>query len=199
VTALPTALSLTNIATNGPINSSDHRDNYTNIQAAINNLLALLGGGTNGQALLSAGAGAVTFGAAASASAERDYKQITASVTGIVAATEAAATTIIAGNTVTYDGTRNKIEFFAPGVLNTNGPLATFVVLRDATVLGQAHASAVAGVTDFAVSFALFDTPTAAAHTYTVKAFGNGNSFDVQAGVGAAGALLPAFLRVVKA
>jgi hypothetical protein len=73
--------------------------------------------------------------------AELDYKQATADVTGINATTEAGAIAIITGNSVTYDGSRVKVEFFAPEVVyvagtGTNKLVAVF--LRDATVVVEA-------------------------------------------------------------
>jgi hypothetical protein len=46
--------------------------------------------------------------------AELDYKQPAGDVTGINATTEAAAVAVITGNSVNYDGSRVKVEFFTP-------------------------------------------------------------------------------------
>jgi hypothetical protein len=138
--------------------------------------------------------------------AELDFKQITADVTGINATTEAAATAVIAGNSVNFDGSRVKLEFFAPEVVyvggtGTNKLIAVF--LRDTTVVGQAVIleSGATFINGEGPLVACFDTPAMGAHTYAVKAFSGATSpnYTIKAGAGGSGALVPAFLRVTKA
>lgn len=134
----------------------------------------------------------------AAAGAELDYAQITANITGIAVTTEGTASTVIAGNSITYDGTKLRID--AEIFFNTISAAhtTTFVCFRDATAIGQKKfVVAVNGV--LLAKPTWFDTPSAAAHTYTVKAFVDANTSDIQAGAGGAGALYPNFLRVTKA
>lgn len=139
-------------------------------------------------------------------SAELDFKQATADITGINGTTEGGAVTVITGNSVTYDGSRVKIEFFAPEiayVAGTGTNKLTAVVLRDATVIGQAVIleTGTTFVNGEGVKVECYDTPAAGAHTYAVKAFAAAATpnYTVKAGAGGSGNLVPAFLRVTKA
>ncbi|MFL5908949.1 MAG: hypothetical protein ACJ768_00035 [Gaiellaceae bacterium] len=145
-------------------------------------------------------------GWAPNAGTELDFKQATADITGINATTEATATAVITGNSVSYDGYRVKLEFFAPEIVNVGGTgtnKVTLVFLRDTTVIGQAviletGSTFMNGVGPKAECF---DTPAAGAHTYAVKAFAAATSpnYTVKAGTGVSGTLVAAFLRVTKA
>ncbi len=194
---VPASVALTTIADDTEIIASDHRNNYTALQTIVNGLRACLVGGTSGQLLTATDSDTVAWGPAA-AGTEHDYAQITADVTA-TAITEGTATTVITGNSVTYDGTKVKVEFWCPEYYTGSAGL-TVVLLRDATVIGQAGGGS-AGTFEEAFKLEAFDTPTAAAHTYAVKAFSGANPTAgiVKADVGGAGKLLPAFLRVTKA
>jgi hypothetical protein len=63
MTALPSALSLTNIADGAPIVASDHRNNYSALQTDFNEVLAILSAGTAGQVLTSNGGADIAFAA----------------------------------------------------------------------------------------------------------------------------------------
>jgi len=132
-----------------------------------------------------------------------DYTQITADAATTTHNTEATADTIIDGNSITYDGSRVKVEIFAPRIDNTGGTTgpATAVLLRDTTVIGQiALTQGLSGSPGGAAYAVTFDTPSAAAHIYKWHLFGGGTStYTVKAGTGVSGALVPAFLRVTKA
>jgi hypothetical protein len=139
-------------------------------------------------------------------SGELDFKQATADITGINATSEAAATAVLTGNAVTFDGSRVKVEFFAPEIVYVAGTVTnklTLVFLRDTTVIGQAVILESGGtlVSSKAAKAECFDTPPAGSHTYAVKAFAAATSpnYTVKAGAGGSGALVPAFLRVTKA
>lgn len=129
---------------------------------------------------------------------ELDYAQITASPAGITATTEATSQTVISGNSVYYDGSRVKVSFFAPKLTSAASQTVTFVVYRDATVIGQVYGGTV-NTTLQGMDFELFDTPPLGAHTYTVKAFVSASTLTVGAGAGGSGNLVPAWLRVTKA
>jgi hypothetical protein len=60
---LPSSLALTTIASDAEILSSDHRNNYAAIQAAVNALIAALSGGSSGQVLTAADAADVQWAA----------------------------------------------------------------------------------------------------------------------------------------
>jgi len=168
------------------------RSSVTNITAAT------LAPGTNGQFLQTTGGVAVWGpGPTNGAGTQLDYAQVTADVS-ITHTTEGTADTVVTGNSITYDGTKNKVEFWCPNI-TSNGIAAAFVLLRDSTVLGQA-VSNITATTNGAFKAEVFDTPTAAAHTYAVKAFqSSAGTLTVKAGAGGSGVLLPAFLRVTKA
>lgn len=129
---------------------------------------------------------------------EFDYAQITANPSGITATTEATAQLVIAGNSVYYEGSRVMVSFFAPKLSSSGSLTATFVVLRDSTVVGQVFGGTVNTVLPGA-GFELFDTPAAGAHTYEVKAFVSTGTLTVDVGAGGSGNLVPGWLRVTKA
>jgi hypothetical protein len=129
---------------------------------------------------------------------ELDYAQITANPAGITATTEGTSQAVITGNSVYYDGSRVKLEFFLPKLSSAASLSATFVLYRDSTVIGQAFGGTV-NTTAEAVSYAVFDTPAVGAHTYAVKAFVSASTLTVNAGAGGSGNLVPGWLRVTKA
>jgi hypothetical protein len=113
-----------------------------------------------------------------------------------------AAISIITGNTVTYDGTRVKVEFYAPWIgTGTSTNVINIVFLRDSTVLGHAviWQSGTSSVR-FSSPAMFFDTPPAGSHTYAVKAYCDvSTGAFIGAGPGGSGSLFPAFMRVTKA
>lgn len=129
---------------------------------------------------------------------EFDFAQITANPTGITATTEGTSQAVIIGNAVYYDGSRVKVSFFVPKLTSAASLTATFVVCRDATVIGQVFGGTV-NTTTAGIDFDLYDTPAAGAHTYTVKAFVSASTLTVNAGAGGSGTLVPGWLRVTKA
>ena len=137
------------------------------------------------------------------AGAQLDYAQITASVTGVTASTEATAVTLVSGNSVTYDGSKVKVEVYVPAVAAaTSLWYYRVLLLRDTTVIGYAAGKSVGGdaANGFEFYAAAFDTPAAGAHTYKASAYVQASTnFSFLAGAGGSGNLLPAFLRVTKA
>jgi len=135
--------------------------------------------------------------------AELDYAQITASVTGVTASTEATAVTLVSGNSVTYDGSKIKVEVYVPAVAAASSLwYYRVLLLRDTTVIGYAAGKSVGGdaANGFEFYAAAFDTPAAGAHTYKASAYVQATTnFSFLAGAGGSGNLLPAFLRVSKA
>ena len=135
--------------------------------------------------------------------AQLDYAQITASVTGVTASTEATAVPLVSGNSVTYDGSKVKVEVYVPAVAAaTSLWYYRVLLLRDTTVIGYAAGKSVAADAANGAEFyaAAFDTPAAGAHTYKASAYVQASTnFSFLAGAGGSGNLLPAFLRVSKA
>lgn len=131
---------------------------------------------------------------------ELDYKQVVSNSVDVAAGgfqSEANPVIWITGNSVTYDGTKVKLEFFVPNV-TSNGLTPIFFLVRDSTVLGQFKMSTTGQTGGFSASF--FDTPSAGAHIYYVKVFASGpGNLTIQAGAGGSGVLLPSYLRVTKA
>ncbi len=140
----------------------------------------------------------VNTGCVAVPGQEFDYAQITSNSAGITATTEASSQTVIAGNSVYYDGSRVKLSFFVPKLSSSVSQTVTFVVYPDSTVLGQVFGGTV-NTTLQGFEFEIFDTPPAGAHTYAVKAFVSTGTLTVNAGAGGSGALVPGRLRVTKA
>ena len=130
------------------------------------------------------------------AGGQLDYAQITADKAFAVT-TEATAVAIITGNSVSYDGTKVRIEAWCPYVAGSAGGIYVGVLLRDTAVLGQFRMSN--GTTAFGVGVIFYDTPAAGAHTYKWSGFGNVGGGIAKAGPVGSGNNLPAFLRVTKA
>jgi hypothetical protein len=129
---------------------------------------------------------------------EFDYVQITSNPSGITATTEGTSQVVISGNSVYYDGSRVKLSFFVPKLSSSASQAVTFVIYRDATVVGQVFGGIV-NTTLPSINLELFDTPAAGAHTYVVKAFVSAGTLTVTVGAGGSGALVPGWLRVTKA
>lgn len=179
---------------------------FTTIESYVNGGLPASSiaqsGATTGQALVWNGTmwAPGTISVPSVGGAELDYKQVTANSAAISATTEATAVAIVTGNSVAYDGTRVKLEFFCASVWANPSALVTCVYYRDATVMGQTkHNMTGSGGFGVEVVGVLFDTPAAGAHTYKVGAYVGANAATFQAGAGGSGVLLPAYLRVTKA
>lgn len=137
---------------------------------------------------------------------ELDFAEATADITGITATNESGATAVLTGNAVSYDGSRVRVEFFAPEVVNVAGSGTNKLVLvfeRDGNAIGQAVILETGSTFENGKSATaeLFDSPSAGSHTYAVKAFSAATSpnYTIKAGAGGSGTLVPAFLRVTKA
>lgn len=111
--------------------------------------------------------------AASLASTELDYVQRTTDLT--VNGSSGAPNTVLTGNSVTYDGsTAVYIEFYTASL--TPGSAALIVELyEDATLLGRLMQTGAATGSHPAFA-AMRRTPSAASHTYTIKAWKNGGT-----------------------
>lgn len=140
---------------------------------------------------------------------EFDYVEITASVTVTATADgNGGGTAVIDGNAVTYDGsTRICIEFFSPGANLTPGAAARvlYTNLYDGTNdlgrLSETDGPVSAVISRSPIFWRRFLTPSAAAHTYHVRAWKDsaGDTDSILAGAGGASAIAPAYYRITLA
>jgi hypothetical protein len=149
-------------------------------------------------------AGASTLAYAFPPGYELDYVEKT-SDTSLTATAEATADTVVTGSSVAYDGsTPVIIEFFAPRIApHATGSHYVWVTLYDgSSSIGQwglfQNPAASADGKPCLLSRRL--TPSAASHTYSVRAYcGPGStSGTVYAGVGGSGAAMPAYIRITR-
>jgi len=134
---------------------------------------------------------------------ELAYTEFTAPVT-ISATTEATANTIVTAPAVTFDGaTAVNVEFFTPKVIlaTSVGAEVVFALYDGAAsigLIGDLINSAAAGsVSPASLSRRL--TPSAAAHTYSVRAWRGVADGTIIAGTGGVGAYLPGYIKITKA
>lgn len=127
---------------------------------------------------------------------EIDYAQATTGVT-VSGTTEGAATTLVTGSAITYDGEPVYLEFYAPYTDTT-------VILRFWLYDGASSTANQIGLINLAsgdhapVNVKYRFTPSAASHTYGIRASIASGTCLVDAGAGG-GALVPMFLRITKA
>jgi hypothetical protein len=138
---------------------------------------------------------------------EYDYAQITSGVT-VTATSEATADTVVTANAVTYDGsTAVMLEFFTTFVQSpVNGAFPSLWLYDGATSIGRWApffiSNSPSTLTNLYIPMYLKRriTPSAAAHTYSVRASQSGAaSSTITAGSGGAGADQPTFIRQTKA
>lgn len=134
---------------------------------------------------------------------EFDYVQKT-SDTSITATTGATANTVVTANAVTYDGsTVILIEFFTDSLVADNTAAARLidVVLYDGStelgIIGRQRTAAAAN--NASTCHAVYRlTPSAASHTYSVRAYVSAGTGTVAGGNGTAGNHMPCFIRQTK-
>lgn len=132
---------------------------------------------------------------------ELTYVEFTANV-GCGATTSAGATTIVTAAAVAGDGaTKVLIEFFAPTYsASSTGVQGHIGLYEDGTSIGELWvqtAGLSAGASVEAIYVARRMTPSAASHTYSIRAYTPpGGTFTVQAGAGGAATLFPGFIRI---
>ena len=133
---------------------------------------------------------------------EVEYEQFTADVT-VTATTEGTANSVVSASTLTYEAVPHMITFFCPGARPDNGAAGRVlhVILYDSTTaLGElAGPTTPAAANDNHPIHAQFRiTPTAASHTYNVKAWTSAGTALIQAGAGGTGTKVPGFIRVER-
>ncbi len=134
---------------------------------------------------------------------ELDHVQFTG-VVSPTATTEATANTVVAGNSVAYDGsTIVMIEFFCNGATpDTGGTTGTLIfTLYDGSssigLWGYVYSQAASNAYR-PVHLARRLTPSNASHTYSCRAYVNTGTGTVIGGSGGAAANVPGFIRVTK-
>jgi hypothetical protein len=134
-----------------------------------------------------------------------DYVELTSTDVAITATTEATANTVVTANSTTFDGTTAVwIETFLVIVRPDNAASNRNIVfsLYDGAssigLIGQITDPAAATI-DVSFSAGRRLTPSAAAHTYSIRAHVNAGTGHVFSGVGGVGAFVPSYIRIKKA
>lgn len=134
---------------------------------------------------------------------ELDYAQFTSPVSP-TATTEATANTIVTGAAKTYSGTLIVVlEFFAPRVRpdDSSNAQMVFSLWDGSTDTGQiAYVGNPPSATSpqHSVYGKRRFTPSAATHTYSIRAHVSAGTGYVGAGAGGAGVLVPGFMRITR-
>lgn len=171
------------------------------IVASAADTVARLAAGSNNQVLTADSSQTLGLKWAAAAVSDLDYAQITTAATS-TATSAATAATVITSNSVTYDGTAVWLEVFCPFVTaSTASTNVVFDVWDGGTDLGQIGQglTGAAGGSGFPFSAKRRYTPSAGAHTFTVRIWlGASATATFNAGAGTIGTFAPAYLRVTK-
>lgn len=129
-----------------------------------------------------------------------------ASNSAVSATTEAAASTIHTSNAVTYDGsTTIWIEFWAPYVdvaANAGSNNIQFCLYDGASSIGLFSLNgggSTAAVDQGGVTLKRRLTPSAGAHTYSIRAFRSNANCTVVGGAGGVGVSMPMYIQQTKA
>ncbi len=132
---------------------------------------------------------------------EFDYAQVTSGNINVTGANSAGATTLVTAAAVVYDGaTRICAEFYcSDGNCDTGGQVV--VELWDGASALAIIASFQAAATTMLspVLARIFLTPSAASHTYSVRAWKTAGTCGFQSGTGTAGGFAPLYVRQTKA
>lgn len=130
------------------------------------------------------------------------YVEFTSDVS-VTATTEATGNSVVSAGAITFEAVPHMIEFFAPGARPDNaaaGRVLHLILYDSTTALGELAApqTPAAANDNQPVFLARRLTPTAASHTYNVKAWVSTGTGLVQAGAGGTGTKLPGFIRAVR-
>lgn len=135
---------------------------------------------------------------------EFDYAQITSNAS-ITATTEATANTVVTANAVTYDGsTTIMVEFYSYALQPDSGAAGrtlTLFLYDGSSSIGFIQSVKTAVISQDARQVgraAVRLTPSAAAHTYSIRAAVSAGTGTVNAGAGGSAAVVPAFIRQTK-
>lgn len=108
-------------------------------------------------------------------------------------------TDVVSSGAVTYDGTRVCIEFFAVIVEPANADFISICLWDASTRMGEMAEVALSGTRDVTVLARRYLTPSAASHTYRIRAFRNAGNGTLYAGAGGSGQHMPGYIRVTTA
>lgn len=138
-------------------------------------------------------------GVGGSGGTELDYVEKTSN-TSITATTEGTANTIVTGSAVAYDGSTVIIIKFSTALVVTSTSSVFDVWLYDGAAsigrLAEAQGSAAIGVP---ILVERRITPSAATHTYSIRASTGAGTATVVGGAGGIGVSAPAYIRIVTA
>lgn len=127
------------------------------------------------------------------------YTQFT-SPPNITATTEATANSIVSAGAITFENVPHLIEFKAPWIQpGAVGGDGIIMVLYDGTSIGRLdlfEADSALRQVPYYTCHRL--TPTAASHTYSVRAFVPSGTGTVGAGTGGSGNYMPGFIRITR-
>jgi len=134
---------------------------------------------------------------------EFDYAQVTSPVS-VTATAEASANTLVTGNAVTYDGsTAVIIEFFCDVVdgANTANAFTQTWLYDGSSSIGYLSSVRQPTTAELYVPVLVRRrlTPSAAAHTYSIRATTSTGTASYDAGAGGSGAGAPMYIRITKA
>jgi hypothetical protein len=141
----------------------------------------------------------------ASGGAQLDYVERTSDSAGLAITSTSDGNSngqqFIDGNAVTYDGsTRIKIEVYVPIGEITSGQSFILNLYDGTTDLGRiAVVSGPGGTNDQTMYGVRFLTPSAASHTYHIRAWKSGGTAKIFDNAGGASVYLPAWYRITKA
>lgn len=183
--SLPSSLSLTSIDNGSSLASAPVRDNFTDIQTTVNDVITAAGGG-----------GGEIHGH------EYAYTEFTSNAS-ITATTEGTADTVVTASAVTFDGsTVAMVQFFAPQVKPPSAATAAVVLwlYQDGSSIGALGTveTPAANVLEVPVWVARRLTPASGSRTYSIRASVGSGTGTVVAGAGGAGANVPGFIRITK-
>jgi hypothetical protein len=125
----------------------------------------------------------------------QQYAEVTSDVT-ITATTEATADTVVTAPSVTFNGTTKlEIEFFAPYITTYSGQTLTLVLYDGSSSIGKlGFFCNTAGYLTAGGVLKRVLTPSAASHTYSIRAYTDSGHGDIIGGSGGAGNVVPGFI-----
>lgn len=134
---------------------------------------------------------------------EIDYVEFTSPV-NITATTEATSNTVVTGSAVTYDGvTIVLIEYYCPRSRvpagNNDLNYSLWDGSTDLGLLGLLEGPDAANELRVPSRLARRLTPSAASHTYSIRAYVNTGTGHADAGAGGIATIMPGFIRITRA
>jgi hypothetical protein len=126
------------------------------------------------------------------------YVEFTANV-NITATTEATANSVVTAGAITFENVPHVITFSTPRAVAPNNQNLTIVLYDSTTALGElTFLGATSPAQQTPVEQSRIITPSAASHTYNVKAFVNGGTGTIEAGAGGSGTRMPGWLSIFR-